>query len=338
MQIDDLGLIEYVTVQKATLLGLPLFERALSPLAGKHQEVFRDDVPAGSVPPLEAKGPGERPTGLVRVRRGDYVYRVAVRWQRSLLVGTILTRDRYQCLYEMDIAWRVSNPLQCAYMYHQGEHPERDCVARLKITLQKHASGIEHDQLGMHQFPFEQWAAALRELYGLTAVCSRLFFRFDDQKTQEDKIAQTARLREYTLEEESRVTRLEEDREREKDRRQRQFDRDEKQKQSEFAREERLRYHINEARITLLNQSVTELVQINKERLRDAADYNGSFKTVLEDSLRLLQAFHQSPRTEREIVDEARQTDLPLLHIGALDPQADSLNAAVSPISDDQSD
>jgi hypothetical protein len=336
MQIDDLGLIEYVTVQKAALLGLPLFERSLSPLPGKHQEVFRDDVPAGSVPPLEARGLGERTVGLVRVRRDDCIYRIAVRSQRSLLVGTILTRDRYQCLYEVDVAWRVSNPLQCAYMYHQGEHPERDAQARLKTTLQKHASGIEHDQLGTHQFPFEQWTMSLSELYGLTAVCSRPLFRFDDRKTQEEKIAQATRLREYTLDEESRVTRLEEEMEREKDRRQRQFDRDEKRKQSEFVREEKLRYHLNEARITLLNQSVAELVQINKERLRDAADYNGSFKTVLEDSLRLLQAFHQSPRAEREIVDEARQTDPLLFHIGAADPPADPLNAAVSPVSGEQ--
>lgn len=335
MQIDDLGLVERIAVQKEALFGWPLFEKILSPLPGKHQEVFRGSIPAGSVLPLEARRPEGCTAESVRVRRGDSIYQIAVRTQRSLLVGTILTRDRYQCLYEVDIAWQVSNPLQCAYMYHHGEHAERNALAFMKEALQAHASGVDHDQLEVLPFPFEQWIKALRERYGLTAACSRPLFRFDDQKTQEDKVVQTARLKQFTLEKEASVKRAEDEIKREQDRQQKQFERDEKRKQNEFVREEKLRYHINEARIKLLNQSVEELVQINKERLRDAADYNGSFKSILEDSLRLLYAFQRAPQAEREIVDEARQTDSLLLSQG-MDPVTDPLSAFTSSSSDNQ--
>lgn len=187
-------------------------------------------------------------------------------------------------------------------------------MVHFKATFQRYASEFDHNKLDTVQFPFEQWAESLRESYGITALCTKPVFRFDDKKTQEDKVYQDARLRRFAIEEEEKVKGLEEDIRMRQERRQKEFMRDEKRKENEFTREEKLKSHINEARIKLLDQSIDELVRINKERLNDAADSNGSFKSILEDSLRLLLAFRQlPPEEERKIVDESLQTDLPLL-------------------------
>lgn len=316
-QTDGLGLIESILVDKETFLEklpLPLFERTLVPLPGKQQEVFRGGVPTSSVLPLNTPTPQGYTEGSTKVRKGDIIYRISVRPKLHPIVGTILTRDRYQRLYEINITWQASNPLQCAYMYHRGEDPTRKAMVHFKATFQKYASEFDHNKLDTVQFPFEQWAESLRELYGITALCTKPVFRFDDKKTREDKVHQDARFRIFAIEEEEKVKGLEEDIRMRQERLQKEFMRDEKRKENEFTREEKLKSHINEARIKLLDQSIDELVRINKERLNDAADSNGSFKSILEDSLRLLLAFRQlPPGEEREIVDESLQTDLPLL-------------------------
>lgn len=324
MPIDDLGLIERIAVQKTLFFGWPLFEQVLPPLPGTCQEIFRGGMHAASVPSFETEGTGCSVREPVRVRKGDEIYRVALYAARFPVVGTLLTRDHYQCRYRVDVVWRVSNPLQCVSLYHRDENPEREAMRFIKRTCEGRARGIDRNQFGAAQFPFEECARSLSDRYGLTAVCSPPAFYFD--KTREDEISQAARLRRVAIEEEGGVKRVEDGIKRAQEQRQSQFVRDEKQKQQEFVREEKLKYRINEARITLLDQSVEELVNINKERLRDAADCNASFKSILEDSLRLLQAFHQTPLKETEIVDEARQTDPLLLDGGELDAFADPLD------------
>ncbi len=337
-QTDCLGLIEYIPVEREMLfrkVPVPLFERILPPLPGKHQEVFRGSIPIGSVFPLEASAPHSRRVEPVKIRSGDSIYRVSIFPKPYPIVGTLQTRDRYQRLYEVNIEWQISNPLQCVYMYQRGENPTGKAIMHFKATFQHYASCFEHNKLDTIHFPFDQWAKSLQEHYGITAICTKPVFRFDDKKTQEEKVYQDAKIRKFIAETERGIHNLEDDIKQEQERQQKQFERDEKSKQNEFAREEKLKNHINEARIKLLDQSVNDLVLINRERLKDAADCNESFKGILEDSLRLLHAFHQLPQEKAEIVDESLQTDA-LLDPGDLNENTDSISLNFSPALDDQ--
>jgi hypothetical protein len=328
-QTDSLGLIECVVVEEGgRLFGkvpVPPFDRSLQPLPGKHQEVFRGGVPIGSVFPPGAPTTNGCRVEPVKVRSGDRIYRVSVSPKTYPIVGTILTKDRYQRIYEMSIEWQISNPLQIVYMYQRGEDPTGKAIAHFKASFQRYASCFDHNKLDAVQFPFNQWAKSLRDQYGVIAFCSQPVFRFDNKKTQEDKVHQDAKLRKFVIEAESDVKILEEESKRDQERQQRQFERDEKSKQNDFLREEKLKAQLNEARIKLLVQSVNDLVLINRERLKDAVDCNGSFKAVLEDSLKLLNAFNQPPQEEGVVVDASLQEDA-LFHLGNEDEDADSIS------------
>lgn len=212
-QTDSLGLIECVVEEAGRLFGrvlMPLFDRILPPLPGKHQEVFREGAHTGSGFPAGAPITNGRRVEPVMVRSSDRIYRVSVSPKAYSLAGTILTKDRYQRIYEVSIEWQISNPLQFVYMYQRGENPIGKAIAHFKASFQRYASCFDHNQLDTVQFPFNQWAKSLREQYGIIAFCSKPVFRFDDKKAQEDKVHQDAKFRNFVIKTESDVEVLEE--------------------------------------------------------------------------------------------------------------------------------
>lgn len=306
---DRLGFIKVVPFEGSYLFGkipLPGAEQLLPEIRGVSQEVFRDRKHYKSLYSLKDQVGGDVSSDIaesVKVRKGDIIYQVFLAPQPYNFVGTIQTRDKYQRFYDMSIELIVSNPKLFAILCFNGKDPIASLIREFKGAFQSYTSRFEHDKLNDVTLNFENWISALSQRYGVRVIRPRWTFRADYSRAKEIEVRQQATLKKVEIETEADVKTLEDKLRMDRERRQKQFERDEKSKQSEFNRLEKMKYHQNEAYIKLLSRTVDELVTINRERIRDAIDGNGSVKDVLEDTLKLLEVFSSAASENANIVD-----------------------------------
>jgi hypothetical protein len=62
----------------------------------------------------------------------------------------------------------------------------------------------------------------------------------------------------------------------------------------DFEREQETRQHMHQLHVRLRETAAVELTDILRERIRDTFERNGSIHEVAEDSMKLLNAFHES--------------------------------------------
>lgn len=314
---DRLGYVEKVVIEGRAILGqipLRLFGRVVPVTEGVSQEIFRGGQRIGSIrPPGITSGNAEDMISApIKVRKGDVIYRVSLVPQPYNFVGTIQTKDGYQRIYDMHIELVVSNSVLFIFWYCQGNDPANSVISQFKEDFQIYASKFDHDKLDSLRPVYNNFNNWSSNHYGMKVTNPQHGFRKDEKRVKALEIQQNAELRKREIEAEAEIKALEEKFRMARERRQKEFDREEKKNQSDFARAQRLQHHLNEARIKLLNKTVDDLVSINSARIRDALDYGGSIKMILEASLKPLNVFSAPSREDGDIVDAPPlQGDIP---------------------------
>ncbi|HEX6482175.1 MAG TPA: hypothetical protein VF043_25305 [Ktedonobacteraceae bacterium] len=305
---DRLGFIEEVQFEGPHVFGkipLPMFEQLLPALKGVSQEVFRDGKHFKSINLLkdQVNGAISKSSRSAKIRKGDIIYRISLAPQPYNFVGTIQTRDKYQKIYDMSFELIVSNPRNFAILCFHDKDPVASVVREFKGALESYLSKFEHDKLNDTTLNFENWIGVLSQRYGMIVMRPTWILRADYSREKASEIRQQAALRKLEIETEADIKALEERIRMDRERLQKLFEREEKSRQSEFNHFEKLKYHQNEASIKLLSKTVDELVTINRDRIRDAVDGNGSVKDVVEDTLKLLGVFSRAASKNANVID-----------------------------------
>ncbi len=327
---NRLRLVETIHFDGLPLLGfikVPWFDQVVPVMEGVNQEVFRGEDHIGSVYPSngQAENAGNAFMPLVKARRGDLIYRVSLTPQPYDLTGVITTKDGYRRVYQVRLELLVKNSSRCLERYRDSEDPAALAIGQFKVAFERFVSRYAHDEVDHMRLAFDGLNNQLSDYCGIIIERSNYSSHTDLRREQELEIQQKtelkkrevmaeveakmfelrqrAELKKEELATDAEVKELEEKIRMKRESLQKQFDRDEKVKQSDFARAEKMKHHLNEARIKLLSMTVNDLTAINSERIRDAFDSNASVRAVLEDSLKLLGVFSGSNRKSEEVVD-----------------------------------
>ncbi len=317
---DRLKLVEKVVVSGRSLLGripLSLFDQDILVIEDVSQEIFRGKDYLGSVRP--ASFYAEKASGLnampsIKARRGDIIYCITLAPQPYDFTGTVQTQDSYQRIYEMQIVLVVNNPTRVIEWYHQSKDPAGWLKDHLKRNFELWAAGIGHDKLDSTRPSLDNTTQLLSNQCGIRITRYSWNFRIDPARSKELEIHKNTELRKIEMrsaydlrmieiENEHTMKAAEERRQREREREQKDFEREEKLKQNNFLREEKRRNQQNAAYSQLLSETVKDLVEMNRGQMRDAFDYNGSVKAVLQNSLRLLNVFDGPVPEEGKVID-----------------------------------
>ena len=316
---DRLKFVEKIVIGGRPVLGrmpLPLFDQVVPVINGFSQEVFRRGGYLGSVRPTNS--PVEKAGSLdvihpIKVRRGDIIYRITLAPQPYHFLGTVQSKDKYQRIYDMSIVLMVNNATRLIEWYHQSKDPAGWVIRCFKENFERWATGIEHDKLNSARPSWDNIAQLLSNRCGIRITQPKWSFGADPIRERDWEIRRHADLRKVEIENEHEIKKLEEQLQRERERAQKEFEQEEKSRHNEFIRGEKLKNRQNEAYMQLLSETAKELMTMNRERIREALDYNRPVKPVLQDSFRLLSVFSGPVPENEEVIDSMLlNRDMPL--------------------------
>jgi hypothetical protein len=289
---DRFGLIQ-TEIVKAT----PLFGRTISAMNGYSLEVFHGQIPIGSVRTrgsVSASNTG-RESEKMRVNNGDIIYKVNIVRVPIPIVGSFMTRDKYVRIYDITVDLVVSNPVLFVQGYQLGKDPIKLAIEKIKSSLQDYASRTEHDKLVGFNRPRDVWNNDLHVDIGMMVMqISWHDLREDPKRDEAASIQRDAENKKKSITTQDEIQKLADTFERERDTLKRERERGEKRKQNEFEREEEMLRHVHDIHYKLRETAAQELTDILRERIRYTFERDGSINEVAEDSLKLLNAFHES--------------------------------------------
>ncbi len=290
---DRFGLIQTEIVKAA-----PLFGRTISAMDGYSLEVFHGQIPIGSVRTrgsVPASNTG-REFEKMRVNNGHIIYKVKIVRVPVPIVGSLITRDKYVRIYDITVDLVVSNPVLFVQGYQLGKDPIKLAIEKFKSSLQEeYASRTEHDKLVGFSRPRDVWNNDLHVDIGVMIMqISWHNLREDPKRDEAASIQREAENKKKSITTQDEIQKLEDTFERERDTLKREHERGEKRRQNEFEREEKMLRHVHDLHYRLRETAAQELTDILRERIRYTFERDGSINEVAEDSLKLLNAFHES--------------------------------------------
>lgn len=302
-ETEKFGIIKEEEVRGHPLFGIipfSLFDQVIMPTEGVNQEVFRNGTYIASIRYHNARG---IKNNFQRVCRGDFIYYVSLAPRQYHFDGKITTKNGDARNYDMSVELVVIDSTRVIEKHHKQENSANWVLNQFKEAFESYVSKMENSPSDKILVWLNRKAVELSQDCGIKAINPEWFFHTLYDSIGRDEIELRVEQRKRELLADNEINELEErlrmNQERVKD----DFAREKREKQNEFARREKIRQHINVAQTNLLSNTVDDLTQINKDRIRDALDYNGSVQTILEESLKLLAIFNITPKEEGEVVD-----------------------------------
>ncbi len=284
-------------VQTEIVKAIPILGRTITAVNGYSIEVFRSDVHLGSVRTRDTRETNNTgPESLrMKVSNGDTLFRVSLVPRTVPVVGNLTTKDRFIRPYDVAIDLVVCNPVLFVQGYRLGKDPMHLAIERFKSGFQKYASRTEHDKLYNFKQPLETWNNALCEYTGMKLMQISQWNLGDDPKREElSAIQQEAEKDALSIIIKAEIQKLEDRIERERAEEKREYERHEQRNQKEFEREDDTLQQMHKLRKTLRDTAAQEFTDILRERIRETFEGGKSISEVAEDSLKLLNAFHES--------------------------------------------
>jgi len=295
-------------VQTEIVRAVPVVGRTLSAIEGYSLEIFWGEIHRGSVRTHrdESASNTERESvKKMKVHKGDVIYKVNVAHQPIPVVGSLMTKDRYIRIYDITIDLVVSDPVLFIQGYRLGKDPVNVAIERFRSSIQGYASRTEHDKLVSLNRLGDAWNNTLRADTGIMITQISKWELWKDSKREEAfRIQQEAENKRKSITARDEIQKLEDRFERERDALKREHARSEQRKQNEFEGEEETQRHMHRLHMRLRETAAQEFTDILRERIRFAFESNRSISEVAEDSLKLLNAFHESLR-RGSVVDSA---------------------------------
>ncbi len=276
---------------------IPLFGRTISAVNGYSLEVFHGQIHIGSVRDrgsVPANNTG-RESQKLRVNNGDVIYKVNIVHVPVPIVGSLMTQDKYVRIYDITVDLVVSNPILFVQEYQLGKDPIKLTIEKIKSSLQDYASQTEHNKLVRFNRPRDVWNNDLHVDIGIMVMQIRWQdLREDPKRDEAAAIRREAEKKKKSITTQDEIQKLEDTFERERGALKREYERDEQLKQNEFKREEETRQHIHRLHLQLRETAAQELTDILRERIRYTFERGTEIDEVAEDSMKLLNAFHES--------------------------------------------
>ncbi len=272
-------------VQK-TVKKLPFLQESIVAIKGISQEVFRDGQYQGSV------RAGHLPS--MKVRRGDVIYRVnLIPWQRTF-VGTFVTKERYQRIYDMRIELEIVDPHLVLQQCFDGHNIAEALERSFQAMFQSYASRVDSAKLNSIEGWLNDWIARQQAACGIRITHFWPHVRDDPKHTEMERIALDDRITQLTLKVQREQELQKQQYKREQEMRQREYERIEQSKELAFEREEDNRNHMHELHKQLRGTAASEINEILRERIRETSERGKPVGEVAEDAMKLLSAFHES--------------------------------------------
>ena len=279
---------------------LPLFNEVILPIEGVNQEVFHNRTYSYSIRYQNARGTGKNSQ---KVRKGDYIYYISLAPRPYHINGKITTKDGNTRTYDMSFELVITDSTYAIQKYHNKEYPVNWVITQFTGAFEYCISKMENGSYDKVQGWLNRKAIEFSKDCGIKVEHPNWFFHTLYDTLGKDEIQLNVEQRKRELLADNEIKQLEEQIRMERERAKDDFAREKREKHNEFARRENMRKHINEAQASLLSNTVDDLILINKDRIRDALDYNGSVQTILEESLKLLAIFNGSSKTEGKVVE-----------------------------------
>ncbi len=291
-------------VQTEIVKAVPMFGRTLSAVDGYSLEVFRGEIPRGSVRSSSngSESNTERESVKMKVYHGDVIYKVNIVPQPIPVVGSLTTKDNYIRSYDITIDLVVSDPVLFVRRYRLGRDPVKSAIGTVKDSLQDYASRTEHDKLDSLKRLGDAWNNTLSAETGVMVTqISQWKLWKDPIRAEAFRIQQEAENKRESITIQAEIQKLEDRFERERDVLKSEHARGEHRKQKEFEREEETQRHMHELHMTLRAMAAEEVTAILRERIRDTFETGKQVDEVAEDSLKLLNAFHEGLQRGRVV-------------------------------------
>ncbi len=273
-------------VQMELVKAVPVFGRTVAAIENYSLEVFRGEFHFGSVR-IHKSGivsNEEREYAKMKVYNGDVIYRVSLVSQPLSISGHITTEDKYVRIYDITFDSVVSDSVAFVRGYRQGRDPVNITIGMFKTSLQKYASLSEHDKLIPLKRVNDEWNNRLYANTGMKVTqISQWSFRDDPKRAEMFSILQEAEKDKVSVTTQAEIQKLRDRLERERDAEQRAFE-----------REQEMLQHMHDLHSRLRETAAREVTDILQERIRDTFERGASINEVAEDSMKLLNAFHES--------------------------------------------
>lgn len=289
---DRFGIVQTEIVKAPPFLG-----RTISAVDGYSIEVFRRDVHLGSIRILNARDTNNIKQEFLRIKvsDGDTLFRVSLVTHTIPVVGNLTTKDRFIRPYDVAIDLVVCNPVLFVQGYRLGKDPVSLAIERFKSGFQKYASQTEHDKLYNFKQPRDTWNNSLCEYTGMKLIQISQWNLGDDPKREElSEIQQESEKNRLSITVKSEIQKLEDSFTRERDAKKSEHERHELSKQRAYEREEQTQQQMHDLHMMLRETAAKEFTDILRERIRETFEGGTEIEEVAEDSMKLLNAFHES--------------------------------------------
>lgn len=273
-------------VQTEIVTTVPVLGRMIFAAEGYSLEIFRGEMHLGSVRTRQTMSAGGAEGGLVKmkVNNGDVIYKVRIVPLFVPVIGNLTTKDKYVRSYDLTLDLVVSDPVLFVQGYRLGRDPLHLSIERFKSSFQHYASQIKYEKLVGFKQPQDAWNNSLSAYTGLMVTqVSRWNFQSDPRHEAALTMQQEAEKKRKSIETDAEIQKLEDRLKRERN-----------EAQKAYEREEDTRQRMHQLHWQLREIAAQELSDILRERIRYAFEAGTSVDAVAEDSLKLLNAFHES--------------------------------------------
>lgn len=284
-------------VQTEIVKAIPVLGRTITAVNGYSIEVFRSDVHIGSVHTRETRETNNTDPEYLRMKvsNGDTIFKVSLVPRTVPVAGNLTTKDRFIRPYDVAIDLVVCNPVLFVHGYRLGKDPMNLAIERFKSGFQKYASNTESDKLYNFKRPLDTWNNDLCEYTGIKLIQISRWNLGDDPKREElSAIQQEAEKNALSIMINAEIQKLEDRIERDRAKEKKEDERREQSIQKEFEREDDTQQQMHALRKILRETAAQEFTDILRERIRETFEGGKSISEVAEDSMQLLEAFHES--------------------------------------------
>ncbi|MGH2496781.1 MAG: hypothetical protein ACRDIV_18925 [Ktedonobacteraceae bacterium] len=279
-------------VEVEIFMGFPAFNHTLHVIDSVSQEVFRGDGYIGFVRKDTARARGVE---QLKVRRGDAIYKVNLIPQPSSFTGTLSTRDKYRCTYDMPINLIVSSPFLFLQEYRRSSDPVRSAVEQFKRWYENHATNFDHDQIASISLPVENWNVVLNRYTGLQITQrGNPVVRKDPKRVEEFTIQHDKNLKIAVLRAEAAVQQVEDELRCEQESKQNDYKQQEEDKQKTFEREQKTKEHMYLLRKKFRDAAANELTAILQERIRESFERGRTIGEISGEYFMLMDTFREA--------------------------------------------
>jgi hypothetical protein len=273
-------------VQMELVKAVPAFGRTITAVEKYSLEVFRGEFHCGSVR-IQRTGfvnnTGQE-YNKMKVYSGDIIFWISLVPQPVSISGHLTTKDEYIRVYDVTFDLVVSNPVLFVQGYRLGKDPVHFAIEKIKLSLQGYASRTQHDKLVRIEKLNDGWNNRLNDDTGMRVLqISHWSLRDDPKRKEIDTVVKEAERNKVSVTKKAEIQKLEERLERERDSDQRAFE-----------REQETIEHMHKLHLELRETAARELTDILRERIRYTFERGTPIDEVAEDSMRLLNAFHES--------------------------------------------